>query len=334
VQNEAGTRGKKWHKSDTSGSPSVHAAAGPEKQIAAPTGIGSGDNTIEKHSEAFNENCYHGGASGATRAGLWYAENRNVCPRPIVTRAALDVRPVRRGSRRGDPPGEWGAAMSAYLEVSVALLKSRLVNSPPSDPELIAGYASGEITTLAARPFANRAVRRFQGRFTRPRPQRSPDRERSIHRRRMLAATWPMPPVMAGMLTTSQVAYARIVADEVHRSGRCELTLDEIAARGGMCRKTAKRAQDRLAELAWITVEERPVEGRKHLSNVVRIVSHEWSTWIKMGPKPRRIGGHLCPTTGNQSLYPATYAPVERAQGAYERERAGPTQPPGDRRNG
>lgn len=222
--------------------------------------------------------------------------------------------------------------MSAPLQVSAALLNSRLVRERPRDPEMLAAIEAGEFHTRPARPPAqpNRTVRRFLSRFHRPRPQRSPDREKSIHRRRTLAATWPMPPVMAGMLTTSQVAYARIIADEVHRTGRCELTLDEIAARGGMCRKTAKRAQDRLAELEWITVAERPVEGRKHLSNVVRIVSGEWSTWIKMGPKPRPIGGHSCPTTGNQSLYSAPRAPAERAQGAYERERAGPKRPPGE----
>ncbi|MFC0210214.1 hypothetical protein [Chelativorans intermedius] len=183
----------------------------------------------------------------------------------------------------------------------------------------MAGYESGEITTAAARPDKNRFRReRFQGRFARPRPQRSPDRERSIQRRRTLAATWPMPPAMAGMLTTSQVAYARIVADEVKRNGDCRLTLDEIAARGGMCRKTAKRAQDRLAELRWIDVDHRPVKGRKHLPNVVRVVSSEWATWIKMGPKPRPIGGHLCPTTENQSSKTFNVAAAERPQGALE----------------
>ena len=216
--------------------------------------------------------------------------------------------------------------MSAPLQVSSALLNTRLVKTQPSDPEMVAGYASGEIATQSARS-THRTVPRFQGRFSRPRPQRSPDREKSIHRRRTLAATWPMPPAMAGMLTTSQVAYARIVSDEVHRTGRCELTLDEIAARGGMCRKTAKRAQDRLAELEWITVAERPVEGRKHLPNVVRVVSGEWSTWIKMGPKPRPIGGHSCPTTENQSLKTFNAMPAERPQGAYERVRAGPRRP-------
>lgn len=206
----------------------------------------------------------------------------------------------------------------ASFQISPALLNSRLVKRSPSNSEIEAGYASGEIATKAARAVGKRAMRRFQGRFTPPRPPRSPDRERSIHRRRTLAATWPMPPVMAGMLTTSQVAYARIVADEVHRTGRCELTLDEIADRGGMCRKTAKRAQDRLAELEWITVAERPVQGRKHLSNVVRIVSGEWSTWIKMGPKPRPVGGHSCPTSENQSSITFHVEPVERPQGAYE----------------
>jgi hypothetical protein len=88
VQNEAGTRGKKWHKTDTSGSPSVHATADPEKQIAAPTGIGNGDIEKGKHSGAFEENSsncsYHGGAKVATHAGRWYAENRDTCPRPII----------------------------------------------------------------------------------------------------------------------------------------------------------------------------------------------------------------------------------------------------------
>jgi hypothetical protein len=103
------------------------------------------------------------------------------------------------------------------LPVSDALLRS-LARKPAPDPEIMAGYVSGTIVTRAASQRVHKASRPFGGRFTRPRPQRSPDREKSIHRRRTLAATWPMPPVMAGMLTTSQVAYARIVSDEVHRT--------------------------------------------------------------------------------------------------------------------
>lgn len=217
---------------------------------------------------------------------------------------------------------------------SASLLNSALMRKK-IDPEVLNAYMTGEITTRRATQYMpNRAVRRFQGRFTRPRPQRSPDREKSIHRRRTLAATWPLPPVMAGMLTTSQVAYARIVGDEIALHGQCNRTLDEIAARGGMCRKTAKRAQDRLAELGWIKVQERPVQGRKHLSNVVSIVSAEWVTWIKMGPKPRSIGGHSCPTTVNQSINTDRTERVERSQGAFERERGAKTEPPNGGRRG
>ncbi|MER2536851.1 MAG: hypothetical protein ABTQ31_16995 [Rhizobiaceae bacterium] len=84
MQNEAGTCQQKWHKTDTSGSPSVLAISDPEKRTAAPTGIGNGGNRSEKHSGAFCENAYHNGDSAATRAGLWYAENRDACPRPVV----------------------------------------------------------------------------------------------------------------------------------------------------------------------------------------------------------------------------------------------------------
>jgi hypothetical protein len=195
----------------------------------------------------------------------------------------------------------------------------------------IEGYLSASIATRPAIQSSRRhdqLVQRLLGRFAR-RAQRSPDRERSIRRRRTLAATWPMPPQMASLLTTSQVAYARIVADEVRRAGRCQLTLDAIAARGGMCRKTAKRAQDRLADLRWITVEQRPVRGQKHLANVVRVSSREWVCWIEKGPKPRRIGGHSCPTTENQSSLTGTVAAVEKPQRACEEERWRRTAQPG-----
>jgi hypothetical protein len=180
------------------------------------------------------------------------------------------------------------SALTASPELQ-AIMQRKLAHQPELD--LVEGYLSGTISTAPGRRGRDGALRAFQGRFTRPRYQRSPDRERSIQRRRQLAATWPMPPAMAGKLTTSQVAYARIVADEFAINGVCDRTLDEIAARGGMSRKTAKRAQQRLLELKWIAVELRPVDGRKHMPNVVTIVSPEWRTWIVMGPNPSKYRG-------------------------------------------
>lgn len=218
--------------------------------------------------------------------------------------------------------------MTAF-PVSDALLRS-LSRKPAPDASLMDGYASGAILTGRASMQPARRLQAFGGRLTRPRPPRSPDREKMITRRRTLAATWPMPPSMAGMLTTSQVAYARLVADETRAKGCFNLTLDEAADRIGTCRKTAQRAQDRLEELGWITVEHRKrAKGYKHLPNIVRIVSAEWMTWIKRGPKPRSKTGHLCLTSETQSLNPSPKVAVERMQGAYERKRAGPLQPPG-----
>jgi hypothetical protein len=198
---------------------------------------------------------------------------------------------------------------SPPVTVSVELV-AILARKPPPDPQLVAGFESGAIMTrpAAARP-PNRATdtQRYGGRIARRRYQRSPNREKSIQRRRQLAASGCMPPALASQLTTGEQACARIIVDEIVTHGRCDRSLDEIAARAGVCHKTAQRAQHRLGAgtrtisgLKWITVEYRPVDGRKHLPNVIMIVSPEWLTWIERGPiRPRFIGGHLRPTTVN-----------------------------------
>ena len=259
---------------------------------------------------------------GTNEIGLpdWRLEGPNFGLETITALAgAAHSNPKERGGfamPMNHNPGALSTRSPHGWKASPSLLAS-LASKPAPDPELVAGYMSGELATRRAEPRPNRAGRRFEGRFAKPRYQRSPDREKSIQRRRTLAATWPMPPAMCGRLTTSQVAYARIVADEVAQHGRCDRTLDEIAARGGMCRKTAKRAQDRLRVLGWITVEERKVTGRKHLSNIVNVVAAEWSTWISMGPRRRSIGGHSCPTTGNRLFSKSATTqtqPVERPE--------------------
>lgn len=55
-----------------------------ETETAAQAGPLNGGDKSEKHSGAFKENSYHAGGPAATRAGLWYAENRYTCPRPVV----------------------------------------------------------------------------------------------------------------------------------------------------------------------------------------------------------------------------------------------------------
>lgn len=116
------------------------------------------------------------------------------------------------------------------------------------------------------------------------RVQRSPDRARSIERRRTLAASGPMPPTLACRFTTGELAVLRIVADAVRDGGgQCVLPVDAIAARAGVCRRLAQSAIREAARQGLLTVQERRREGRRNDLNVVRIVSREWLAWISRG---------------------------------------------------
>ena len=114
--------------------------------------------------------------------------------------------------------------------------------------------------------------------------QRSPDRQASIKRRREHAATGPLPPNLAAGFTTSELAALKIVADEWLAHGACDLSQNEIGARAGVSRTVVKRAL-KCAELdnSMIKVERRPRSGRKHLTNVIRIVRAEWLDWLRKG---------------------------------------------------
>lgn len=117
--------------------------------------------------------------------------------------------------------------------------------------------------------------------FLRAPESKSPDRRRSIERRRRLAASGPMPPALACQYTVGELAVLRIVGDEFHAKGTCDRSLNEIAARAGVCRKLAQLTLRMAARDGLVTIERRPRPGRKNLSNIVRIVSQAWLTWLR-----------------------------------------------------
>lgn len=120
--------------------------------------------------------------------------------------------------------------------------------------------------------------------------QLSPDRAVSIGRRRRLAATGPLPPALACAFTTGQLAVLRVVADEVQQHGACTLTLAAVAARAGVCRSLVQISLRLAAADGLLIVQERRQRGQKNLPNIVRIVSLEWSVWLRRGPKNARPG--------------------------------------------
>lgn len=112
--------------------------------------------------------------------------------------------------------------------------------------------------------------------------QQSPHRAKSIERRRMLAASGPLPPTLARRFTTGAMAVLRVIADAAKGNGaHCCKSVAEIAARAGVCHRLAQYAI-RLAEReGMLTVQERPQRGLPNLVNIVRIVCADWLIWLK-----------------------------------------------------
>jgi hypothetical protein len=160
--------------------------------------------------------------------------------------------------------------------------------------------------------------RRYQG---------SPDRRASRGRRRMLARGGHMPPDVRTHYTEGESSALTVIAGEVKDHGFCDFPIDKIAALAGVCRSTVQNAIREASKLGYITVEQRPVAGRKNLTNVIRIVSSEWVAWLKRG---RAIGFKsfppkiLSPTKREESQQRrATPVPWEPHQGIREKPRWG-----------
>lgn len=126
----------------------------------------------------------------------------------------------------------------------------------------------------------------------------------SLERRRRWAASGRLPPGIATRFTLAETAVLAVVACEVVRRGDCCLCLDHIAAVAGVSRSTVKNALRQARTLGLLTVEERAQTAWRNLSNVVRIVSKEWTAWIRLARRamPQGGGGKLVIRTNTQEL--------------------------------
>ena len=122
--------------------------------------------------------------------------------------------------------------------------------------------------------------RGFKSMFPPKKRPKSPDKQASRERRGVLASTNPLPSQLHRKFTEAQRAVLKVVGDEVKRKGWCQLYVAEIAARAGCCMTTARDAIHLAASCFMLTVQERRRNGRPHLSNTIRIISHEWRQWI------------------------------------------------------
>ncbi len=121
---------------------------------------------------------------------------------------------------------------------------------------------------------------------------RSPDKERSRIRRRMLGGSGVMPDSIRGLYTEGERSVFAVYCFEVKKhGGYCDAPIGKIAALAGVSCTTTQNALRKARRLGHIDVRERPRTGRKSMTNIVRIVFAAWVTWIKRASYlPRLIG--------------------------------------------
>ena len=196
--------------------------------------------------------------------------------------------------------------MTAPLQISAELAANVQRMRGRRCPDAVA-FETGEATTWAAR--ARRLAwssprHRLGCRQARPMPATRP----RIERRRMLGGSSALPPNLRANYTEGQRSVLCIVAGEVKRHGICDLAIDQIAARAGVSRTTVQNALRAAAaaandRAAIISIEHRPVPGRKSKTNIVRVVSADWLAWIARAPSlAASIGFNSLNTSKNIGL--------------------------------
>jgi hypothetical protein len=114
-----------------------------------------------------------------------------------------------------------------------------------------------------------------------PKPQRSPDKQASIERRRRLARQSPVPPELVDKFTQGEHAALTVVCGEIQRCGLCAWCLAKIAAIAGVCRDVVRNALRKARDLGLLHKEERRRRGQKSLTNIVRVLRRSWGRWLK-----------------------------------------------------
>jgi hypothetical protein len=108
----------------------------------------------------------------------------------------------------------------------------------------------------------------------------------SLERRRRWAASGRLPPGLAARFTLAERAVLALVAAETVRRKDCRLAVGHLAAIVGVAETSVRNAIREAVKLGLLTVEERRVTGFRNDTNIVRIVSPEWTAWLRLARKP------------------------------------------------
>lgn len=196
-----------------------------------------------------------------------------------------------------------------YDDLRRAMAQARPNDLPDLTSAMWRAWGAGEIseaqvTALSelaevcqAIPAAPTAPRKRTG--SRPRT------DASLARRRGWAASGYLPRRIAAHFTTGEHAALAVVAAEVVRLGRCELSHGQIAALAGLSVSLVKNALRQARALGLLTIEERRVSRFRNLTNVVRIIAGEWGAWLRS--RGARGRASPCGQGGVRSVAGTTY---------------------------
>lgn len=195
------------------------------------------------------------------------------------------VPPLCGGSR--DPRG--GAMF--VDELRRAAEAAARVELPAVSAALWKAFGTGQITEADATALSELIeARKAVPAAPRPTPARRGSRPRtdeSLQRRRRWAVSGRLPPALAARFTVAELAVLAVVAAETARHGRCSLAHGHLAAVAGVSVSSVKRAMKAARDLGLVEIEVRRVSAFRNDTNMVRVVSREWLSWLRLA----RTGG-------------------------------------------
>lgn len=160
------------------------------------------------------------------------------------------------------------------------------VELPALSAALWKAFGAGQITEADAAELSELIeARKAIPAVPRPIPARRGSRSRtdeSLQRRRRWAASGRLPPALAARFTVAELAVLAVVAAEATRHGRCSLAHGHLAAVAGVSVSSVKRAMKAARDLGLVEIEVRRVSAFRNDTNVVRVASRQWLSWLRL----------------------------------------------------
>src|SRR5215208_4750627 len=171
-------------------------------------------------------------------------------------------------------------------ELRRAVEASPRMGLPKISAVLWKAYAAGSVTEAQASELSDLIeTRKALPAEEKPAQRRvgsRPPSPASTQRRRSWAAAGRLPPQLANRFTLAEQAVLAVIALEVVKRGSCRLAIDHIAALAGVGRSTVKNALREAHGLGLVRIEERRLTGFRNDTNVVTILSAEWTSWLRL----------------------------------------------------